>query len=263
MRIEEAIIISNDRIASGIWRMRMNASLITQEIRGPGQFVNIAVSDSWDLPLRRPMSIAGVEGSHLEIIYKVFGEGTRRLSSRKTGERINILGPLGNTFDLFQGDGLFPILVGGGVGIAPIQWMHSYFEKEHVEHDMIVGAATAEEHFMEHQPSQGIFLTTDDGTKGDHGTVMPTLERRIEERENAKIFACGPEPMLKAIHEFVTASNFSCQMALESYMACGTGICQGCVVEWKNASPKQHSYNETYSLVCCDGPVYDAHEVII
>lgn len=239
----------------------MEAPGVVAEIQGPGQFINIAVSDSWDLPLRRPMSIAGVRENRLGIVYKIFGEGTRRLSQKKNHEKANILGPLGNTFATGDVGENVPILVGGGVGIAPILWLHHLFESRRIDHKLIIGAVTSEEHFMDHQPERGIFLTTDDGTKGEKGTVMPTLRRMSEGQQKHPIFACGPEPMLKAIYEFVTGRGIPCQMALESYMGCGTGICQGCVVEKKHRSERKHSYHETYSLVCWDGPVYHANDV--
>lgn len=260
MRIEEAIISSNERIGGGIWRMKMETPTVAQATLGPGQFVNILVSDSWEMPIRRPMSIAGVRGSSLEIIYKVFGLGTIQLSQKTAGESIDILGPLGNTFNLDNTD-LYPILVGGGVGIAPILWLHHILHSRSRQHDLIIGAVTKEEHFMEHQPQLRVFLTTDDGSKGEKGTVMPTLTNLSSHYEKKIIYACGPEPMLKAIHDFVAAHDILCQMALESYMGCGTGVCQGCAIHMKNSSPKRHSYHERYSLVCIDGPVYQAQEV--
>jgi len=263
VKIEDALIVSNKRIARGIWCMELEAPLVVDEILGPGQFINIAVSESWDLPLRRPMSIAGVNGSFLKIIYKIFGEGTLRLSKKKRGERINILGPLGNTFAVNNIENSYPVLVGGGVGISPILWIHRIFNKMGIKHDLILGAVTSDEHFMEYEPGRRIFLTTDDGSKGEKGTVLPTLRRETKNHKIPLIFACGPEPMLKAIHAFACETDIPCQMALESYMACGTGVCQGCVVEMKNRSPGKHSYHQTYSLVCCDGPVYDSHDIKI
>ncbi|MEE9166691.1 MAG: dihydroorotate dehydrogenase electron transfer subunit [Candidatus Neomarinimicrobiota bacterium] len=261
MRIEEARVVSNRDIARAIWKMEVESPLVVQEVCGPGQFINIVVSETWDLPLRRPMSIAGTDGDCLKIIYKVLGEGTRRLSQKVTGEHLNILGPLGNWFHVGNKDGGIPTLVGGGVGIAPILWLHHVLESENREHAFIMGAATAEEHFLNHGPEKGIHITTDDGSAGERGTVMPTLKRLCQKRHQYTIFACGPEPMLKAIHRFSIRNKIPCQMALESYMACGTEICQGCVIEMKNPNSGEHSYHETYSLVCGDGPVYNAEEV--
>ncbi|MFQ6616314.1 MAG: dihydroorotate dehydrogenase electron transfer subunit [Fidelibacterota bacterium] len=252
MKIETAPVRSNDRIASGIWRMVLEAPDISEAVQGPGQFVSLSVTDDWELPLRRPMSIAGIDDGHLHIIYKVFGEGTHRLSRKAPGDTLSLLGPLGNTFRLPQ-NSFFPILVGGGVGIAPVDWLHRTLTSRGIEHDMIIGAVTANEHFHEHRPEGGVFLTTDDGSAGEHGTVMPTLQRETENRSHPFIYACGPSLMLKAVHRFVSSRGIPCQMAVESYMACSTGICQGCVI------PLQ----ERYSLVCLEGPVYDAGDLVV
>jgi len=261
VKIEDAQILLNKQIARGIWQMKMEAQQVISEIKGPGQFINIAVSSSWDLPLRRPMSIADVNKSNLSIIYKIFGEGTQRLSQKKLGERVNILGPLGNTFSFENINKYYPVLVGGGIGIAPVLWIHQILDKKRINHDLICGAVTSEEHFMKHEPDRRIFLTTDDGSKGEKGTILPTLKRIIGERKKPEIYACGPELMIKAIHEYIFEVDVPCQMALESYMACGIGICQGCVVSTAKKRPKKHSYHETYSLVCEDGPVYNAYNI--
>ncbi len=260
MRIESANVVNNLEIAGGIWHIEMEAPGICGEVIGPGQFINIAVSDSWQMPLRRPMSIAGNSGAGLEIIYKLFGKGTKELSEKRAGDSLNILGPVGNTFKVDVQNGT-PILVGGGVGIAPILWLHHRLQSERIDHKLIIGAVTADEHFLDHNPREGIFLTTDDGSLGEVGTVMPTLERLTLEIDHSTVFACGPEPMLKAIRHYTNANNYACQMALESYMACGTGLCQGCVIELEHEDVPQNSYHEVYSLVCCDGPVYDAKEI--
>lgn len=260
MRIETASVVMNRKVANGIWRMEMEAPKICREATGPGQFVSIAVSESWQMPLRRPMSIAGRSGGNLEIIYKLFGEGTRALSEKKRGDSLNVLGPLGNTFEVDTQIGI-PILVGGGVGIAPIRWLHHRLQEERIDHKLIIGAVTSDEHFLDHSPEAGIFLTTDDGSLGDEGTVMPTLKRLTLEVDRPTVFACGPEPMLRAVRDYTLSNNIECQIALESYMACGTGLCQGCVIRLANKDVEKNGTHSRYSLVCCDGPVYHAGEI--
>ncbi|MCH8068535.1 MAG: dihydroorotate dehydrogenase electron transfer subunit [Candidatus Marinimicrobia bacterium] len=265
MKIEVASISGNKEIARGIWKMDFDCPNIANNVSGPGQFINIKVDPSWEIPLRRPMSIAGVKGEKITIIYKLFGKGTKILSELRPGQSINILGPLGNMFTTSDKDS-FPILVGGGVGIAPILWLHNELNIKSVSHILIIGATTAEEHFLQHNPDKNIFLTTDDGSMGELGTVVPTMESKLKEvtsRSFGIIYACGPTPMLKAIHRITTGYKIDCQMALESYMGCGIGICQSCVIERKNDSPKEHSYGKRFSLVCRDGPVYSADKVIL
>ena len=260
MVAEKGTVLDNREIARGIFQMTFTADRICNEEPSPGQFLNICVDDSWDHPLRRPMSIANAEGDKLSIIYKLFGEGTKILSEYIKGQSIDLLGPLGNSY----GDtkGTTPVLIGGGVGLAPILWFHKVLQKNNVNHITVLGARNVEEHFLSHEPEKNIYLTTDDGSMGELGTVMPTVERVCGETENTKLFVCGPEPMMKAVHQFVTSTHIPCELSVESYMGCATGLCQGCVIERASHGLKDHSYQEKYSLVCIDGPIYLAQEIV-
>ena len=240
----------------------MKAPGVAKQYKGAGQFIQILVDSSWANPLRRPMSISAVEDGKIEIIYKVFGEMTQLLSEKDAGENLDILGPLGNTFKLHD-DGSTPILVGGGVGLAPILNMYGEINLSEKDGFLIIGARTGAEHFMEHEPHNNVLLTTDDGSIGILGTVIPAIEKSLEKATNPAIFACGPEQMLKAVQEFAAVHAMPAQLSVESYMGCGIGICQGCVVERVNGSSTEHSYHEKYSLVCIDGPVYQTEEVFI
>ena len=262
MKIEIATVIENKLIASNLWKMKMEAPGVAEQYKGAGQFIQILVDSSWANPLRRPMSISAVEDGKIEIIYKVFGEMTQLLSEKDAGENLDILGPLGNTFKLHD-DGSTPILVGGGVGLAPILNMYGEINLSEKDGFLIIGARTGAEHFMEHEPHNNVLLTTDDGSIGILGTVIPAIEKSLEKATNPAIFACGPEQMLKAVQEFAAVHAMPAQLSVESYMGCGIGICQGCVVERVNGSSTEHSYHEKYSLVCIDGPVYQTEEVFI
>lgn len=262
MKIELASILENELIARNIWKMKMTAPGVAEQYKGAGQFIQILVDSSWANPLRRPMSISAVEDGKIEIIYKVFGEMTQLLSEKDAGENLDILGPLGNTFKLHD-DGSTPILVGGGVGLAPILNMYGEINLSEKDGFLIIGARTGAEHFMEHEPHNNVLLTTDDGSIGILGTVIPAIEKSLEKATNPAIFACGPEQMLKAVQEFAAVHAMPAQLSVESYMGCGIGICQGCVVERVNGSSTEHSYHEKYSLVCIDGPVYQTEEVFI
>lgn len=260
MKIEKAVILSNTEIAHNIWEMKFESPFIAREIKGAGEFINILAMESWQNPLRRPMSIASSDETSVSIIYKIFGEVTKILSNMRTGDIVDILGPLGNRFTQWKGD-YHPILVGGGVGLAPIMNLQSECNLAQIEHSIIIGARSSNEHFIEHDPDHQIYLTTDDGTIGEAGTVMSPLERLVSEHANPYIFACGPEPMLVAIREFSLQKGVPAQLSVESYMGCGVGLCQGCVISRKNDQIKEHSYHQKYSLVCLDGPVYEAEEI--
>ncbi len=256
MVIETVEVLSNEQIAHGIWRMSMHAPQVTDAYKGPGQFINLLADDSWDHLVRRPMSIASVNGNTVDIIYKIFGETTDIFSRKNSGETMNIMGPLGNVFTDFETQDVEPIFVGGGVGLAPILNLYASC-KDAV---MIIGARTAAEHFMDHEPENNIYLTTNDGSTGIEGNVLIALAE-IDIHENSIIYACGPEPMLFAVQNFANKNNIRAQLSVESYMGCGVGLCQGCVIERNNDQLKDHSYHEKYSLVCLDGPVYDCAEV--
>ncbi len=232
MIIERARIKSNCEVAHNIWETHYEAPNIANNYLGAGQFINILAMDDWSHPLRRPMSIASVEHESVSIIYKIFWD-----------------------------NGTYPVLIGGGVGLAPILNLKKECTTKKVDHTMIIGAKSGNEHFIEHDPEENIYLTTDDGTIGDEGTVMEPLKRIIIENNNTYLFACGPEPMLHAVREFALKNNIPAQLSVESYMGCGFGLCQGCVIERNNYKIRDHSYHKKYSLICLDGPVYEAGDI--
>jgi dihydroorotate dehydrogenase electron transfer subunit len=260
MIIERARIKSNRPLAHDIWEMQFEAPNIAREYMGSGQFINILTVDDWNHPLRRPMSIASSEDDFVSIIYKIFGNMTRELTQKKSGETLDILGPLGNIFSKWD-NGSYPILIGGGVGLAPILNLKKACDDNKIEYTMIIGARSGNEHFISHEPEKNIYLTTDDGSMGEKGTVMVPLQRLVEINKNAFIFACGPEPMLRAVKKFAINNDIQAQLSVESYMGCGIGFCQGCVIQRKISKIQTHSYHEKYSLVCMDGPIYNAMDI--
>lgn len=260
MIIERARIKSNRPLAHDIWEMQFEAPNIAREYMGSGQFINILTVDDWNHPLRRPMSIASSEDDFVSIIYKIFGNMTRELTQKKSGETLDLLGPLGNIFSKWD-NGSYPILIGGGVGLAPILNLKKACDDNKIEYTMIIGARSGNEHFISHEPEKNIYLTTDDGSMGEKGTVMVPLQRLVEINKNAFIFACGPEPMLRAVKKFAINNDIQAQLSVESYMGCGIGFCQGCVIQRKISKIQTHSYHEKYSLVCMDGPIYNAMDI--
>ncbi len=254
---EDCKIIYNDQIAHTLWKMIFKSDRIAPSYKGAGQFILLLPNDSLDHPLRRPMSIAGVEGDQFSIIYKTVGPITNAMSQMKPGETINVLGPLGNTFTTTD-DETTPILIGGGVGLAPILNLQKLLN----DSITIIGARTAEEHFLTHSPKDGLILSTDDGSAGIKGNVITALESVINKIKNPIIYACGPEPMLKALQTFSITNDIPAQLSVESYMACGIGICQGCVIKKTSANVNtEPSYHQRFDLVCKNGPVFSAGEI--
>ncbi len=260
MITETGLIISNRCIAQNLWRLEIEVPEIAGAQSQPGQFIEILVNPTWERPLRCPMSIAGIQDDTLTIIYKTIGISTHSLATKQSGETISVIGPLGNSFSV-DGTGSIPVLVAGGAGLPPLLWLHQILTKQNILHYLIIGAQTGEEHFIKADEHKNIFLTTDDGSLGRRGTVMLVVESIIDKTNNIHIYACGPEAMLAAVQDTAFKHNIGGQLSTESYMACGLGICQGCVVKRRDFKPADHSYNLRYALVCKDGPVFNMREL--
>ncbi len=250
MVISQAEIRNNSEVARNIWRMEFYAPEIAREYRGPGQFITLSVINRKENLIRRPMSIAGAKDNIITIIYKIFGSVTQAFKTLNEGDYVEVLGPLGNTFNLEDMD-YTPVLVGGGIGLAPILNLAEYFDNVGKRPVTIIGAKTAEEHFVKNYPKDNLYLSTDDGSAGTQGTVIDVLNRINNSVKNPFVYACGPEPMLKALKKYLIGLKVPGQFSVESYMACGFGFCQGCAI----------SNGENYYLVCKDGPVFNYNEV--
>ena len=261
MVIEIAEVVSNDRLARGLYAMELGSPLIAADAR-PGQFVNVLIDPGYIPLLRRPMSIAGCDGERIQLIYKVFGNGTQAMAGWRTGHLVDLLGPLGNGWSDYERN--YPVLVGGGVGIAPVAFLHNQLVYLRKPHHLIMGARDREEHYLEHSPENGITLTTDNGTTGIAGTVVNGLEYILPMLKDKRVilYGCGPPAMIVTLKSFAIERNLPCQLSLEEIMGCGFGNCQGCSVVVKTTIDRtEHSYRERYRLVCLDGPVFWAHEL--
>jgi len=252
-------VLDNREIADNTFETFLEAPQIAQEVK-PGQFINVLPGQSWGNVMRRPMSVAGSDGNAISIIYKAVGPGTIQMSQWQKGEVADIIGPLGNCWSDFD---KYPVIIGGGVGIAPIQFLHHHLLGNDIAHHMVMGARTKTEHFIDHDPATGVLLCTDDGTLGIKGTVMDAIEqiRKDMGLKNVKLFVCGPPAMMEATRIFSEKEDLPCDIALETVMACGYGICQGCTMEYKESGDEKDSYRKKFGLVCLDGPVFNAKEI--
>ena len=216
-----------------------------------GQFAMLAAAERWgggedERPfLPRAFSYARVKDGEAHFLLEDVGPGTRRLCELRAGEGLWALGPLGNGFRP-PGEGRRALLVGGGVGIAPLAiWQDT------------LGASGVLLGFRDAAHAHGASLcrdarlATDDGSVGHHGLVTELLERELEEDPHAVVYACGPPAMLEAVRALCAARTVPAQLALESGMACGFGGCFGCVVPTRSG----------YARLCVDGPVLDAAEL--
>ena len=222
----------------------------------PGQFVNILAAETGEGPfLRRPFSISRIKDDIIEILFHVVGIGTNLLSQKQAGDRIDVIGPLGQPF---HGNVEYDtaLLVAGGIGVAPFPFLTADLLKRCKRIETFVGYRNAGQILTSHL--QNIHIATDDGSKGFHGNVVQLFEPFLDRTDlgKAKIFACGPTVMLKALSELAKRKNICCEVSLEGHMACGVGLCQGCPVERTGDGSK-------YALVCKDGPIFLTTDIIL
>lgn len=248
-------------LGEGYWYIEADCPVLAKQSK-PGHFVNIKTGDYIQPLLRRPLALLDVEGSHIKFFMKVIGNGTKWLSTRKQGETLNIVGPLG--------EGLFEapsaqriILVAGGVGLAPLYFYLAYNRNQSAEKIVFYGAQSAHKIFFQNELlnlSHKCIFVTEDGTLGEKGLVTEELKRYFLEtgpRPGDVIMACGPKFMLKEVVIFAEAEGIPCQVSLESYMGCGAGVCLSCVIpsaEYKNDG-------QAYFKLCTDGPVVDIKKI--
>ena len=248
----ETIIESVNEIQKGIFILKVLAPEIALDAK-PGQFCNLKVNNNHFPLLRRPFSICEVDRDYISFMFNLVGIGTKTLSMKRKGDIVNIIGPLGYGFN-FNGHYENAIIIAGGIGSAPFPFLIQQIP-ENKKISCFVGGRSKNDIIS--YGMKNIFTSSDDGSVGFHGNVVKLLESEIEkyDKDDSKIFACGPNPMLRAISEFSISRELDCEISTESVMACGFGICQGCPVE----STKDGSY----VLVCKDGPVFKAEDVII
>jgi dihydroorotate dehydrogenase electron transfer subunit len=241
------------RVADNIFVLSFHAPSIVGKILA-GQFLNIRVEDATDPLLRRPFSAYRREGENLEIVFNVVGKGTALLSTKRAGELIDVLGPLGVPFGLSTADYETALLVGGGLGVAPLPIATEELREAGKPILTFLGARNAGQLVPHHLEDPQI--ATDDGSAGFRGNVVELLSSILSHQpvSRPKIFACGPTAMLRALAEFALKHGIPCEVSLEGPMGCGIGICQGCPVELAGEEKK-------YALMCKDGPVFDVRKI--
>lgn len=235
---------SNEPLTPLVRRMRLAGD--TQWITAPGQFVNIELEG---LYLRRPISVCDYDAEGITLIYKVVGDGTRRMSELRPGARLDLLTGLGNGFDIRKG-GRRELLVGGGVGVPPLYRLAKDLLADGREVTVVLGFNTASEVFYADEFAAlgcRTIVATADGSAGVRGFVTDAL--REERVAYDYFYACGPLPMLRALAE---ASATSGQLSFEERMGCGFGGCMGCSCRTKYGTKR----------ICKEGPVLEKEEII-
>jgi len=237
----------------GVYITWLEALEIAAQAR-PGQFVMVRCGEdgSYVPLLRRPLSIHRRSGSNLALLFAVIGRGTEWLSQRQKGDVLDILGPLGTGFCIYQ-DSKNLLLVAGGMGIAPLVALADDALSQGCSATLVMGARDASYLYPESELPYGleIAIGTEDGSKGQKGLLTEVLPPWVNKAD--QIFACGPIPMYQAISRDIgVLCGKSTQVCLEQVLGCGYGICYGCTIETVNG-PKQ---------VCQDGPVFELREIV-
>lgn len=251
-------VVEREQVAEQTFWLELAAPEIAAQA-APGQFVMMGFgATSWGSPfLPRPNSVAGVRGDQIGLLIRVYGEGSRRLAALRCGDSVLVLGPLGSHFDI--SDARKVLCVAGGVGLAPFLLLPTWLEKAGlpVEVRLLYGERYGKAVF---NPEKILELSgldadvwTEDGSAGRQGLVTEGLD--LDEVD--LVLACGPTPMLKAVHRRAIDAGMACQLAVEEHMACGMGTCIGCVIETVDPDTGL----EGYSLVCTEGPVFPAERL--
>jgi len=233
----------------------------------PAQFFMVGVPDSAVL-LRRPFSACGLPGTFADaapnaaqILYKVVGRGTGLLATLSVGASIRVLGPLGRGFRAPESPGVRPVFVAGGIGSAPFPALAALLRERSTRPSMFYGArAAADLPLLDwfRDECETVEVTTEDGSVGGQGLVTAPLERLLRESapQELHLYACGPEPMLKAVGALALERGVPCDLSLEAHMACGFGVCLGCVVP-----TRREDGGVGYDRVCVEGPVMSAERM--
>ena len=273
---ETVSVVENVQLARDTYRVRIDCPEIARRIT-PGQFVMLRLAGCDDPLLGRALAlydtVLGAEGEPIgiDLVYLVMGKMTRRLAEYRAGQRLEVWGPLGNGFPAQEAEHL--VMVAGGIGQTPFLALAREALGDRTYGDpprqpgrarrvtLCYGVRTGElaagvSDFEE--AGALVKLSSDDGSLGHHGLVTDLLSAVLEEsRDAVRVVVCGPEPMMEAASGITAQAGVSCQVSLETPMACGIGICFSCV-----ARVRQDDGGWDYKRTCVEGPVFDAEKIV-
>lgn len=218
----------------------------------PGQFVQVKVDSSPGTFLRRPFSVHDVDykKNTIKLLVQIAGKGTLALSLLKKGDSINLILPLGNSFSR-PAEGEKILLIGGGCGVAPLLFLAKYLKSNDYKFDILMGFRSRDRiiEYDDYEKLGRVFLTTEDGSKGEKGYV--THHSLLKKEKFDRIYCCGPDSMMKAVASYAGKNDINCEVSLENLMACGIGVCLCCVVNTVKGN----------ICTCTDGPVFNINDL--
>ena len=247
---EKGVILRQTEISPGIFDMWIGTDNIAA-LAAPGRFLSLYCKDGSRL-LPRPISICEInrEEKSLRLVYRAAGKGTEEFSQMGAGEKLDIVGPLGNGFPLL---GKKAFLIGGGIGIPP---MLQLAKELNCEKQILLGYRDNLFLDKDFEPYGKVYIATEDGSAGIKGNVIDAIE--VNGLTAEVIYACGPLPMLRALKDYALSHGMECYVSLEERMACGIGACLGCVCRSVEKDGHTNVHNKR---ICKEGPVFLAREV--
>ncbi|PEE70070.1 dihydroorotate oxidase B electron transfer subunit [Bacillus thuringiensis] len=258
MQKQNMIVVNQKEIAKNIYELVLQGTLV-QQMNEPGQFVHIKVAEGIAPLLRRPISICNVdqEKNEFTMLYRAEGQGTKTLATRKQGEMVDVLGPLGHGFPVEEAEpGQTALLVGGGIGVPPLYELSQRLVAKGVRVIHILGFQTKDVVFYEEKFAElgDTYVATVNGTHGTKGFVTDVIDNYGIDFDI--LYSCGPLAMLRALEGRYKEKK--AYISLEERMGCGIGACFACVCHLQE-DPSGHSYKK----VCSDGPVFPIGEVVL
>jgi dihydroorotate dehydrogenase electron transfer subunit len=215
----------------------------------PGRFFELLPKGDFKGLLRKPISIYSVVDDKVGFMIKNVGYGTNYLSQLKNGDFVDFLGPLGNTFGVVKNQRI--LLISGGIGFAPLYYLNQELKKNNNSVVWIHGGRSYNDIF-----DKTLVNYTNDGSYGIKGFVTSDLEKILKEKKIQKVYTCGPKIMMKKVAKITDKLGVETEVSLESYMACGIGVCKGCSVLINENN------SQVYKTVCKDGPIFNSKEVV-
>ncbi|MDD3436295.1 MAG: FAD-binding oxidoreductase [Candidatus Gastranaerophilales bacterium] len=243
------------KISEEVYSVKIYAPTVDEIL--PGQYISILCEG---LTFRRPFSVSDFDNHIITVLIKKRGKGTEYILSRKVGSSIEFSAPLGNVFSV---ENKKTLLIGAGIGAAPLFYLNKKLKELKVKTFFAAGFLSKDDIIVTPHPTlsrkgrgEYDFVSTDDGSNGNKGSICDYLEKLIAEFKPEKIVSCAPRPVLKIVAQTAQQHGLDCEICMEKVMACGIGVCRGCVIQLMQGD---RVINKT---VCKDGPVFNGKEVV-
>jgi dihydroorotate dehydrogenase electron transfer subunit len=252
--LESVVVRENVEVAPQVWVITLEAPYCSRVCR-PAQFVELQVPGDASELLRLPFSIYRAHASDgtVDLMYQVLGGGTRRMAAMRAGEATDLIGPVGSSWNP-PSDAHHALLVSGGLGAAPLVMLANELKDAGTQVDVCMGAPTSNRLVAREdlESCAAVHVATDDGSEGHAGFCTDLSEQLLSSDEFDYVATCGPYPMERIVAAQAKSHGVYCEASLETMMACGIGVCLGCVIDTTEGKRR----------VCVDGPVFDAGKVV-